>query len=248
MDLIATVDGVALLVLVVIAAALYSAVGYGGASGYLAAMALFGLDPTVMRPAALVMNVFVSGLVLYRLRGTGFFNGRLFWPFALASIPTAFAGGALVVPNAFYSYLVGLVLMVPAAYLLIGTRERAPRGQPALWASLPTGAGLGFLSGLTGVGGGIFLSPLLLFMGWASMRATAAIAAGFILVNSLAALAGYAAAGTQWPTGIPALVIAALLGALVGSELLVRRLRPEKLRRLLGVVLVLAAAKLMLTA
>ena len=248
MEILTTPELAALLVLIAVAAALYSSVGHGGASGYLAAMALLGVAPLVMKPAALAMNIVVSGLVFYRLWRAGNFNVHLFWPFALGSIPLAFIGGALTLPGGIYKLLVALALLVAASRLLWKTQDHEASTQPNPWVALACGAGLGFLSGLTGVGGGIFLSPLLLLMRWANMRTTAAISAAFILVNSIAGLAGHAQVAVTWPSQLPLMMLAALLGAVIGSELAVRRLAPVTLRRLLGVVLVIAGVKLMMTA
>lgn len=236
-----------LLALIALAALLYSSVGHGGASGYLAAMALLGITPAMMKPAALVMNIFVAGLVAWRLYRAGYFNARLFWPFAFGSIPLAFIGGALTLPGNFYRYLVGAALVLAGVRLLIEARDLPAQSAPPTWLAVTVGAMLGFVSGLTGVGGGIFLSPLLLFLRWADMRHTAALSAAFILLNSLAGLAGYLAAGAGIPTGLPWMVLAALTGGALGAELAVRRLAPVKLRRLLGVVLMIASAKMFLT-
>lgn len=237
-----------LLALVVIAAALYSSVGHGGASGYLAAMAFVGLPPAAMKPAALTMNIGVAGLVLWRLARAGHFDWRLFLPFALGSIPMAVLGGGYTLSEALYRYLVAGALLVAAARLFMEPRDTPPRSRPPVWLAVAIGALLGWLSGLTGVGGGIFLSPVLLFLRWTSMRNNAAIAAAFILVNSLAGLLGYATAGHAWPAGIPALVVAALIGGVVGSELALRRLAPVQLKKLLAVVLVIAGGKMLLSA
>ncbi len=236
-----------LLVLIALAALLYSSVGHGGASGYLAVMALLGVAPMVMKPAALVMNIFVAGLVAWRLYRAGYFNARLFWPFALGSIPLAFVGGLLTLPGHFYRYLVGAALVLAAVRLLVEARDLPARSAPPLPLAATIGAVLGFVSGLTGVGGGIFLSPLLLFLRWADMRHTAALSAAFILLNSLAGLAGHLAAGAGVPAGLSWMVLAALAGGAVGAELAVRRLAPVRLRQLLGVVLVVAAVKMFLT-
>lgn len=237
-----------LLLFVAIAAILYSSVGHGGASGYLAAMALFGLEPAMMKPAALTMNIFVTVLVLWRFSRSAAFNWRLFLPFAIASVPMAFIGGAYTINSAAYRVMVGLALLLAMWRLLWEGHDSERIQAPALWVALPVGAVLGLVSGLTGVGGGIFLSPLLLLFHWTSMRGSVAIAAAFILLNSIAGLSGYATTAHEWPAGIPVLVIAAVLGAVIGSELGVRRLAPVHLRKALAVVLVVAGTKLIITA
>ena len=237
-----------LLLLVASMAILYSSVGHGGASGYLAAMALFGLEPAMMKPAALTMNIFVTALVLWRFSRTAPFNWRLFLPFAFASVPMAFIGGAYTINSSAYHVMVGLALLLAMWRLLWEGDDSDHIQVPALWVALPVGAALGLVSGLTGVGGGIFLSPLLLLFHWTSMRGSVVIAAAFILLNSLAGLAGYATTADAWPAGITVLVIAAVFGALIGSELGVRRLAPAHLRKVLAVVLVVASAKMIATA
>jgi uncharacterized membrane protein YfcA len=236
-----------LLSAVAVAAILYSSVGHGGASGYLAVMALFGLDPAIMKPAALTMNIFVTTLLLVRLIPAGHFNWRLFTPFIIASIPLAFVGGAVTLDSRIYKIIVGLTLLLAMWRMLVVAEDDDKVRMPSIWTALPVGGVLGFVSGLTGVGGGIFLSPLLLIFHWATIRGSAAIAAAFILVNSIAGIAGYASTTDQWPQGIPVLVVAAVAGAMVGSELCVRRLAPNQLRKALAIVLAIAGIKMLAT-
>lgn len=238
----------ALLTLIFGAAVLYSSVGHGGASGYLAVMALWGLSPLVMKPSALSMNIAVAALVFARLARAGHFDARLFLPFALGSIPLAFLGGTWTLPDTSFKIIVGAALLIAAARLFVEQRDTEARARPSPWAAMAIGAVLGLLSGLTGVGGGIYLSPLLLFLRWTSMRRNAALAAAFILVNSMAGLAGYAVSGQPWPDGLPWFVGAALLGGVLGSEFAVRRLAPVQLKKLLAVVLIIAGAKMIATA
>ena len=237
-----------LLLFVAVMAILYSSVGHGGASGYLAAMALFGLEPAMMKPAVLTMNIFVTVLVLWRISRTAPFNWRLLLPFTIASVPMAFIGGTYTINSSVYRVMVGLALLL-AMWRLLWEGDDGDRIQaPALWIALPVGAALGLVSGLTGVGGGIFLSPLLLLFHWSSMRGSVAVAAAFILLNSLAGLAGYASTATHWPAGIPVLVLVAALGGLIGAELGARRLAPRHLRKALAVVLAVAGAKMIAAA
>jgi uncharacterized membrane protein YfcA len=211
-------------------------------------MALLGVAPQVMRPTALTLNILVALVATIKFYRAGCFSWPLFWPFALTSIPFAFIGGALTLPTSAYKVIVGLVL-VYAAYRLF----RAARGAataikpPPLWAALILGAGIGLLSGLTGVGGGIFLSPLLLMLGWAEIRQTSGIAAAFILVNSLAGLLGQLSSLAAVPSTIPIWAAAVLVGGWVGAEYGSRRLNTATLRRLLAVVLAIAGLKLIFT-
>lgn len=228
-------------------ALLYSSVGHAGASGYLAAMALVGLAPEVMRPAALSLNILVAIVATAKFYRAGAFSWDLFWPFAAASIPFAFLGGALTLPGLFYKPLVGAVL-VYAAWRTFRTADRpsestAPRPHPALM--LAAGAVLGFLAGLTGVGGGIFLSPLLLFFRLAEIRIISGTVAAFILVNSVAGLLGVATTSVEVPAALPYWGIAALAGGFVGSEFGSRRLAGSAIQKALAAVLAIAGIKML---
>jgi len=231
---------------ILVMALLYSSVGHGGGSGYLAAMALVGVAPEVMRPAALTLNVLVAGIATVQFYRAGYFSWRTFLPFAAASIPLAFVGGMIHLSTAVYKPLVGLVLLFAAYRLWLDAREKssAPPGMPPTYVALSVGAGIGLLSGLTGVGGGIFLSPLLLLRNWADVRRTAAVSAAFVLVNSIAGLAGNITGVRRLPGAIFAWAVAAVVGGVVGSELGRRRLATSTLRRLLSFVLVIAGLKL----
>jgi uncharacterized protein len=229
------------------AASLYASVGHGGASGYLAAMALIGVTASVMRPTALVLNVLVSLLATVRFYRAGAFSPRLFGWLALTSVPCAFLGGAIVLPQQAYRLLLGAVL-VYAAWRTLATAQQADQRHlrsAAPWVLLLVGAGLGLLSGLTGVGGGIFLSPLLFFMRWAEVRTVAGTSAAFILVNSIAGLAGLATHAAPATHQIGWLALAAFLGGLVGTELGSRRLGSTAIQRILALVLLLAGAKML---
>lgn len=243
------VESVALTALVLIAALLYSSVGHGGASGYLAAMALCSVAPEVMKPMALVLNLLVSSVGTIRYGRAGHFSWQIFWPFAVTSIPSAFAGGMIRLPDPTYRLILGLVLLFAAGRLAMPNppgAEHVDKGPP-LTLALPLGAGMGFLSGLTGVGGGIFLSPVLLLANWAGVRQTAGVSVTFILVNSAAGLGGHWRSVESLPRSLLWLAPAALVGGIWGSELGSRKLAPIVMRRLLAAVLVVAALKLLLT-
>jgi len=235
--------------LVFIGALLYSSVGHGGGSGYLAAMALFGLPPLTMKPTALTLNIFVSGIGTAKFYRAQAFSWRLFWPFALTSVPFAFLGGFVTLPGHLYKFLVGIVLLYAAFHLFELTRRHIVRHvrEPPIAVALFAGAGLGFLSGLTGVGGGIFLSPMLLLLGWADARHTAGVSAAFILVNSIAGLAGYMTKAATMPAYLPILAFAAIVGGWIGSEYGSKRFSNMTIRRLLALVLVIAAVKMIFT-
>src|SRR6266850_1640692 len=231
-----------------VAAFAYASVGHGGASAYIAAMALAGITPADMRPIALALNLLVSAIATYKFARAGYFRWRLFWPFAAVSIPLAFVGGAITLPGHAYKILVGVVLIYAAWQLWrsarAGDEMRTVREPPLPWA-MAVGAALGLLSGLTGVGGGIFLSPVLLLLGWAGTKQTSAVAAPFILVNSIAGLAaGFTMKAAALPSYVWILIPAVLVGGWLGAEYGSRRFANPLVRRILAVALALAGAKL----
>jgi uncharacterized membrane protein YfcA len=227
-------------------ALLYSSVGHAGASGYLAVMALAELAPAQMKPVALIMNTAVAAIGTFNFWRGGWFRWRLFWPFALTSIPLALVGGAITLPDIYYKPLVGAVLLYSGARLLFPPRGReTDLHPPAIPVAVGAGAGLGFLSGLTGVGGGIFLSPVIVLAGWGNVREASGVAAPFILVNSIAGLIGRGLVDTAIPGPTWPWLAAVLAGGAVGSWLGSRRLPMPSIRRLLAIVLFLAGAKML---
>lgn len=241
------VTGPLLTLAIALAALLYSAVGHGGASAYLAVLALAGTSTAVMRPTALLLNVLVAGIGVVQFTRAGHLRWSLVWPFLATAIPMAYLGGRLALPEAYYRPVIGVVLCFAAIRFVVTLQaDDVPRTAPPRAAALGVGAALGLLAGLTGVGGGIFLSPLMLVLGWADLRTTAATSAVFIVANSLAGLGGFLAAGGTMPaTGWPWLA-AAGLGGLVGSTLGSAHFGRGALRALLAVVLGVAGAKLLL--
>ena len=241
---------IALLIFVV--AILYSTVGHAGASGYLAAMALFGLAPAVMKPTALTLNIIVAIVGTIRFIRAGFFSWRVFWPFAVASIPAAFVGGWLTLPASVYKAIVGVVLLYSAVRIFFSAKAGVDQEtcQAPLALALVFGAAIGLLSGLTGVGGGIFLSPLLLLLHWAKTKETSGVSVTFILVNSIAGLLGHGlfahfASISTLPRTALVWGPAALAGGFIGTELGTRRLPIAGIRRWLSIVLVIAGLKLL---
>ena len=237
-----------LLAAIALMAVLYSSVGHGGASGYLAAMALWGLAPQEMRPAALVMNIVVTCWLLYRFQPYKLMPYRLLWPLVLASTPAAFVGGLWVVDVLSYHLLVGLLLSLAAIRMLVSNKVTEEIQLPALGLVLVVGGLLGFSAGLTGIGGGVFLSPILLIFGWCTVRQSTAVAAGFILLNSVAGLAGYIVSEQPWPLGTGWLMLAAFVGCLLGAELASHRASSMVLRKLLAAVLIIASGKMVYSA
>ena len=227
-------------------AILYSSVGHGGASGYIAILALFSLAPAAFKPTALVLNITVSVIATFYFSRAGHFSWHLFWPFAATSIPFSFLGGYLRLPTHIYQPLVGIVLLASACRLFLRKDPEATDvRRPSISAALVIGAALGFLSGLTGVGGGIFLSPLLLLLGWARVKEVSAVAALFILVNSIAGLLGHLGSLQTMPRYVPILAVAALAGGIAGSFFGSRRIPEPGIVRALSVVLIIAGFKLL---
>ena len=233
------------------ASILYSSVGHGGASGYLASMSLVGVAPVIMRPTALVMNIAVASISLYKFARANGFQWRLFLPFAVTSVPMAFLGGRIQLPIAWFGALLGAVLLYSAARLFaesmsVKVRARNVTGPPAVPLALGIGAAIGLLSGLTGVGGGIFLSPLLVLAGWATVRDSAAPTAAFILINSIAGLMGLLTRHPMLPDALPYWVGAVVAGGLIGATFGARRLGNRALRGALAAVLLIAGGKMLI--
>jgi uncharacterized protein len=226
-------------------AALYSSVGHAGASAYIAFMALFSVPPAVMRPTALTLNLLVASFASYRYVQAGYFRWRVLWPFMLGALPFAFIGGGIQLPGAYYRTIVGIVLILSGLRMLWAMHIYAKHevSDPPIWLSVLLGAGIGFLSGLTGTGGGIFLSPLIIFLAWSDLRSASGIAAVFIFGNSLAGLLGNVAIVRSLPAELPIYIVAVMLGAFVGTTF-GTRFSVLYIRRALGLVLVVAGLKL----
>lgn len=235
--------------LVFIAALLYSSVGHAGASGYLAAMALASLPHSEMRPTALALNVLVAVIATYRYCSVGAFSHRLFWPLCVSSIPLAYLGGTITLPGYFYKPLSGAVLLYAAwksfrTAASAGSVEIRPVNTSLL---VVVGAVLGLLSGVSGVGGGIFLSPILILFRWGSKKEASGVAAAFILVNSIAGLLGVFSTSQTLPSAFLIWAIAAMLGGFIGAEYGSRRLGNPSIQRLLSLVLLVAGLKMLAT-
>jgi uncharacterized protein len=236
-----------LTVAIFIVAFLYSCVGHAGASGYIAVMSLFSLAPSVIKPTALVLNILVACIGTWQFWRAGHFSWRLFWPFAMLAIPMAFLGGYINLPTHVFKVIVGIILLFSAAGFLFRPPEDSIAGEPSRVVAIPVGVGLGLLSGLTGTGGGIFLTPLLLFRHWACAKAAAAVSALFILVNSASGLLGNLSSTKLFPSFAIVLAIAAIIGGTAGSYLGSQRFEHTTIKRLLAIVLVIAGFKLIYT-
>lgn len=229
-------------------AMLYASVGHGGASGYLALMALYGIAPSVMKPTALMLNLFVSVVSFYQFYRGGHFRFGLFWPLAIASIPMAFLGGLIHMNAGPYKIILGILLMITVIrFLFFSNIHPSDMKTPQLLPALVIGGVIGFLSGLIGIGGGIILSPVLLLLKWSNMKQTAAISAIFIFVNSLSGLMGQLVTGIEFTSGMFGFVIVAFAGGLVGAYIGSLKLKAVALKNVLAVVLFIAAWKLLFT-
>jgi len=226
---------------------LYSSVGHAGASGYIATMTLFGIAPTVIRPTALVLNILVASIGTFQFWRAGHFSWKLFWPFALLSIPAAYLGGYLQPSVSILKILIGVVLLLSAARLMVHRSDPPQTFPPSPPVAVSVGAGLGFLAGLTGTGGGIFLTPVLLFFRWAHIRQAAAVSALFIWVNSIAGLVGYFTKVRTIPSLGLILAAAAIIGGIIGSHLGSRRFAVRVISLCLATVLLIAGIKLIFT-
>jgi len=233
------------LLILPIVAFLYASVGHGGASGYLALMALFSFAPETMKPTALLLNVFVAGIASYHYYKAGFFNKRLFLVFAIASIPMAFIGGAIEVDASIYKKILGVLLIFAILKMLnVFGKESDSINRIKIWQGLVVGGIIGFFSGLIGIGGGIILTPIILLLHWGKMKEAAAVSALFILVNSASALVGQVSSGVLIASDSFILAGIALIGGFLGSYHGSRKFNNGLLRYLLAFVLIIASVKL----
>jgi uncharacterized membrane protein YfcA len=225
-------------------ALLYSTVGHAGASGYIAVMTLFNLAPAEIKPIALMLNILVACIGTAQFSRAGHFRWQMFWPFAVLSIPMAFLGGYLNLPAHVFKMVVGIVLLLSAARFLYDPREAAVTRAPSRPVAIGVGGALGLLAGLTGTGGGIFLTPAMILMRWAPTKTASATSVVFILVNSVAGLLGNISATKTLPLFAFALAAAAMIGGTIGSYLGSQRFSPKIIKLLLALVLIIAGVKL----
>lgn len=233
---------------ILIVAFLYASVGHAGASGYIAVMSLASLAPTEIKPTALVLNILVASIGTWQFWRAGHFSWRVFWPFAVLSIPMAFVGGYVNLPTHVFKILIGIVLLLSAAHFFWSPHVDEVRVEPTRPVAIASGGVLGLFAGLTGTGGGIFLTPLLLVMRWAKTKTASATSALFILVNSISGLLGNLSSTQKIPGFVGPLILAAVVGGSAGAYFGSRRFAPSIIKRLLATVLVIAGLKLVFTA
>jgi len=238
---------ISIVLAIFVVAVLYSSVGHGGASGYLAVMALLGVSAAVTRPTALILNLFVASIAFVQFYRAGHFDWRVFLPFAITSVPFAYLGGKIQTPEAVYKIILGVVLMLAATRLAINLKSENEPSAPNVGLALLIGACLGFVSGLVGVGGGIFLTPILLLMNWTETKKAAGVSALFILVNSISGLLGNYAQVAQLSSNVIFWIVAAIAGGIIGSTMGSYRFDSLTLRRVLACGLLIAGVKLIFT-
>jgi uncharacterized membrane protein YfcA len=235
-------------ILLFLVAFLYSSVGHGGASGYLALMALFSISPEVMKPTALLLNLFVSLTSFIQFYRGKHFNWKIFLPFAIASVPMAYVGGMITIDDNIYKKILGILLIIPIIrFLFIANIKVEELKKSNLILSVFIGAAIGFLSGLIGIGGGIILSPVLLLLKWTDMKQTAAISALFIFVNSVSGLAGQMQKGIHFSPDMYVYVAIAFVGGICGAYFGSLKFKSNILKYMLAVVLIVAVYKLLFT-
>lgn len=224
---------------------LYASVGHGGASGYLALMALFSFSPEVMKPTALLLNLFVAGISFYHYYRQGFFNRKLFLAFAIASIPMAFLGGTFEIDATLYKKILGVLLFFAVLKMLnVFGKESQNIKDIKIWQGLIIGGVIGFFSGLIGIGGGIILTPVILLLHWGNMKQAAAVSALFIWANSAAGLIGQVSTGITFSSQSFFMVALAVAGGFLGAYLGSKRFSHKRLKQLLAIVLIMASIKL----
>jgi uncharacterized membrane protein YfcA len=227
---------------------LYSSVGHAGASGYLAIMAIIGVAPETMRPTALALNILVSSVVTFKFAKAGLIKWKTLYPLIITSIPLAFLGGTIFLPTNIYKPVLGIVLLF-ASFKLFQTANKNKVAVDFLKnistpLSLLIGSVLGLLSGLTGTGGGIFLTPLLLISGIAGARTAGGLSAAFILVNSISGLLGNFTSVQNLPDNLVFFLLVVAIGGFIGAGLGIKKLGHPALKILLGIVLIIAGFKL----
>ena len=234
------------LITLFIVAFLYASIGHGGASGYLALMAMFSIEAITMRSSALILNLFVAGIAFYSYYKGGYFKWKILFPFIIGSMPAAFLGAKLSIDPSIYKISLGFCLLIAVARMLIPVKNKKnePLLTPNMFVGITVGFIVGFFSGMIGIGGGIILSPLLIVFGWANLKEAATISAGFIWLNSATGLLGTISSGVHLSPMIIPWILVALAGGFLGSWSGSFKFSISTLRYVLASVLVMASFKL----
>ncbi len=235
---------ITLLLVLGVVALLYASVGHGGASGYLALMSMSGMATSEIRPTALMLNLLVAGIAFYQFHRNGHFKWSRTWPFVIGSVPAAFIGGMIELPTAAFKMILGVFLLLAVVRMLIPIKASSEFLDFNLYLGVLVGAAIGLFSGMIGIGGGIVLSPVILLLGWADVKSTAATSALFIWVNSLAGLSGYMAMDHSLTFQYYPIFIIAGIAAIVGGFFGSFHWNHKVVKYVLSFVLLIAAVKL----
>lgn len=239
------IDIIILSAIILVVAILYSSVGQGGASAYLAAMGVFSLAPVVMKPTALILNILVAGIGSISYYRTGAFEPNIFWPFVLGSIPMAWWGSTIPASPLIYKFILGTILIFTSCWVLSKKNNQKNKIKKSFFPlKVALGGVIGFLAGFTGIGGGVLLSPILILNHWAEPRKTSGIAAAFIFVNSIVGILGHLSVSQFPPSFICYFIVAAGIGGLIGSFLGSKKLTGKSIKKVLAIILLLAGIQL----
>ncbi|MEI7526444.1 MAG: sulfite exporter TauE/SafE family protein [Mariniphaga sp.] len=226
---------------------LYSSVGHGGGTGYLALLALWGIAPLLLKPTALTLNVFVSAIAFYCYYKAGYFKWKLIFPFLISSIPCAYLGALTRVNPSTYKIILGIFLLIAIGRMLLISNAITEKSiKIPFIPAVVIGAMLGFFSGMIGIGGGIILSPIIILFHWANVKESAAASALFIFLNSLSGLSALVTGGFKFDQHLLIWITVGIIGGIAGSYIGSFRLKPNKLKFVLAAVLLLASIKLII--